>query len=244
MSERSDDSCRSLSVAVKLAAPEHASSAPEEASCSPAIEARREAFLAFAKHVPIPKRVQEAWIADSDFPLASFLLFHGCITLFTLTYGSQFLLGSLHYPSATTQTLCRVFGTLITLCHVTMHALATAYGPKFLQQHRRFMPALVFMSATVIAFALFHVSSREALVPYQSRFAFLVSITLSISSRNVYAMVSYLTKERGPPSTHPAFIVFRGGMKAMRIADCLSDSMVLRTLWESCLLYTSPSPRD
>ena len=152
--------------------------------------------------------------------------------MYTLLSGLILIVGSINYPSMRLRSLVYIFGFVKVTANVFLQAVSVWYGPNFLHKWPRLLPVLALPTLGYIALTQFHALNREDHVPYQSRFAFLINTATVVASRNVFAMLSFLSAERGPPSTHPLLTAMRGVLRALRITDCISDLMVLRVIWE------------
>lgn len=205
----------------------------------PSSTARQQAFLRLAKVAHIPKAAQEAWIQISHYPFGSFVLMHVCCLSFSLLAIGQFFLGSLNYPSASVRTWMRVLGSSTIVTQVLAAVVAHVFGPNATTRYPRLLALPIVIVGPFMCVILFHICSPVSLVPYQNRFLFLVSISTSISFGNTFMMLFFLHTERGPPSTHPMLTLLRGAFLTLRNADCFSDGMVIRVLWERVRLCFS-----
>ena len=193
---------------------------------------KQQQFSRLAELVPIPEDAFASWTGSTQYPVASFMLFHASAFLFLFTTGLLFVVGSREYPSTRIRRLCAVAGAALIAMLVGLYALSVQYGPGFLRRQPYCKPVIIVFALLPMPFIVQH--SRQAIefVPFQNRFAFLCCLAAFLVLRNMMAILTVLEAERGPPDTHPLRIILRSVLRAVRMADAMSDLMVVRTLLE------------
>ena len=93
---------------------------------------------------------------------------------------------------------------------------------------------LLALSAAVLlaAFTGYNICQPRDQVPFKSRFLYLLSLLAMMTCLNTCLMLSSLSAERGPTSSSLIMTSFRGGLRAMRVADAISDGMLVRSMLE------------
>ena len=203
------------------------------ASTEDILDGRRQAFKRLASRVYIPQAAQQAWLANTHYPVASFLLYHGLAATVTIMAAVFCFVGPLDYPSKTVRSITFAVGAITLPGQLTTHVLCGLYGPDAVVRQPALTVASVFVGNFPALFLLaFNVCSREELVPFQSRFIFLVTTTVYAGLGSTANLFSITSAERGPPSTHPLKTMAMGALRAVRLGDGISDGMVVRLLWD------------
>lgn len=195
------------------------------------LHAEQQALQTLARQIRMPDAALASWLTTYHHPFGAFVLFYLTLIIHTALSALQYFLGSVDFP-LTLRLICVSGGAVLSGTAILLLGLCFCFGPGMMSKEPRLKPFVFIWVLAPAAFAVYHACNHATLVPYQSRFAFLLTLSVIVTCRNMFAMLSFLPVEHGPPTTPPLMILFRAGLRSVRFIDSVSDTMFVEVLFE------------
>jgi hypothetical protein len=186
----------SPSTVPESAVPSHARETMQSSSNgeeSNALAQRRAAFERLASVVFVPHAAQDAWLASTHYPVASFVMLwaaaaaHDIVAVFTC------FVGALGARPISARNVHVGLGIWFFASVLPLRALTIIYGPDAMKRKPAvYGPSELLHILAALCSILYNVTRLEEAIVYQNRLAFLVASSTMLGLANIVSLLSYL----------------------------------------------------
>lgn len=204
-------------------------------------------FRRAAAWLHLADRSRDEWLEHSHFPLRSLLISAVCLIAQAICVAITFGAGIAARPSA--PVFMRIASAVTISVHIPADmAMLVAFWRLGPLVHRTAPVLLALQTSTHVLFRtpvtfVIGLSKGNASMPFQSRIAFLVYVATIFLVSSHWSLLTFLVRERGPPSTPLIFCSIYAAKQAIRAVDVMSDLVLIRFIWDQVRHQVLPSKR-